>query len=148
MSEFTVNLLTGIAQHLENAGIGTFEDAGTANTGTAAIVIIGLPQAPDRIICLTDYPVEDSPVLTDAVLGLQVRVRGTTDPRVAADLHDAVYNALHGLTGQTFNTGASAVNTVDMYRQSSTSLGPDVNGRWERSDNYYIRHNRNLARLR
>lgn len=148
MTDFTVNLLTGIAQYLENAGVGTFETAGTPNTATTAICIIGLPQTPDRIVCLTDYPVEDSAVLTDAIVGLQVRCRGTTDPRTAADLHDAVFNALHGMAGQTFNTGDDAVNTVDIYRQSSTNLGPDVNGRWERSDNYYIRHNRNHPRLR
>lgn len=145
--DFTTDLLTGVAQHLENAGVGAFTASGVPSTTNATITIGQLPQTPDQIICLTDYQVDDNVALSDAVIGVQLRIRGTTDYRVATRLRQLCFDALHGLTRVTLGSGNDMVQVVDIFRQSSAPLGPDSNGRHERSDNYYIRLNQPHTRL-
>lgn len=131
----TSSLLTGVAEHLAHAGAGTWRTTGAAYTaGETAIVQGKTPATPDRVIALAAYPVEDEPELPISVLGVQVRVRGTPDARTADDIADRVFDELHGLT----NTVLGGVPVVQILRRSSTPLGQDQSGRWERSDNYYF----------
>jgi hypothetical protein len=95
-----------------------------------------LPADPERAIALAAYPVTDHPMLNDVVVGVQFRIRGTTDPRVSAGVADAVYGELHGLRGPGLQVGGIDVRLV--ARQSGTQLGPDQTGRDERTENYYI----------
>lgn len=131
---YTVDLLTGLAQILADGNAGVWDPAGVYTADQVGITITGIPQAPDRIICLTAYPVQDTPGLVDVTAGVQIRIRGTRDPRVAEDLADAVYDLLHGRSSYT----AAGVAVAQSWRQSYAQLGPDGNGRWERSDNYYV----------
>lgn len=109
------------------------------------IVLIELPQAPERLICLTDYPVDDDPESTEAIIAVQVRTRGDRNPLTARRYADAVYAALHGRTGLVFGEGAGAVVVAHIYRMSATPIGPDSQGRHERSENYYVHVNRASA---
>ena len=133
---WTSRLLGGIAQRLEDAGIGTWRPDGAAYAaGETAIVIRAVPQAPDRLITLTVYPVgTDLRGMQDHTTGVQIRVRGTTDPRVADDLADAIFDDLDSLG----RASVGGIAVVDMWRQSYTSLGQDSAGRWERSENFYV----------
>ena len=133
---FTKDLLTGLAAYLHSASVGTWKATGAYTSGQTAIVIGALPQTPDRAIALAFYPVEDSPSLSDSVAGVQVITRwGGEDPTATDDLADGVFDALHGMTAVTLSTG---VRVVQCLHQSGASLGRDGNGRWERSDNYYL----------
>jgi hypothetical protein len=137
VSGFQVNLLTGLAAYLAAGGIGaTWTTSGAYTPLQTGIVLGNVPQSPDRIITLTAYGVDDSPALSDSVLGVQVRCRwGGQDPRPVDDLADSIYNLLHGKTALTLSTG---VTVVQCLRQSATTLGQDENGRWSNSSNYYV----------
>lgn len=145
MSGFAVKLLTGVAELLDVAGVGDWTAAGVSDGTGVAIVLTDLPQTPDKIICLTHYDVLAHPSLTDSIQGVQVRVRGDRDPRTSLDIMDAVYDALHALTHVTLGTAPDDVQVGQILWQSSAALGPDANGRYERSSNYYLNVNRALS---
>lgn len=131
---WTSRLLAGLAQHLADNGIGVWRPDGPAYTADeTGILIRAIPSSPDRIITLAAYPVTGYVGLADITVGVQMRLRGGTDPRDCDDLADAIFDLLDSASGLTL--GGIAV--VQMYRQSYASLGADANGRWERSENYY-----------
>lgn len=134
MSGWTTNLLTGLAEHLDAAAIGTWRPTGTYTAGETAIVIRGIPPAPDRLITLAPYPVGSPAGRSTITHGIQIRMRASADPRDVDDLADAVFDLLDSAGPLRF--GGVVVN--QLYRQSYTSLGQDSTGRWERSENYYV----------
>lgn len=142
MSGFTANLLTGVAELLDTDGVGTWSPSAAYAAADTAISLINLPQAPDKVVCLADYRVTADPALTDSVIGLQVRIRGDRDPRTVMNLSEAVYDCLHGLTHAQLGTAPNRVQVVRIAWQSESTLGPDANGRHERSINFYVMVNR------
>lgn len=133
---WTSRLLTGLAEHLAAAGIGVWRPDGPPYTADEiGIVTRAIPTSPDRIITLAPYAVGTAlPGMADHTQGVQVRCRGTQDPRVVEDIADAVFDRLDGVTRLTLG----GIPVVQIYRQSYTSLGQDQNGRWESSSNYYV----------
>lgn len=142
MSGWTTRLLTGLAEHLAAAGIADWDPNGTypAAPPRPVIVFRALPDKPDRVIALAMYgDVDlDDAGLNDVVAAVQVRTRGTTDPRDADDIADAVWELLHGAEMLRLGTGPDTVATTLIRRRSSALLGQDAAGRWERTDNYYV----------
>jgi hypothetical protein len=135
VSEWTTNLITGIAELLAAAGVGEWRPSGPAYTADeVGILMRAIPQQPDRVITLSPYPVTSPVGMADIVQGVQVRCRGTTDPRVCEDLADTTFDLLDSASRLTLG----GVSVVQIYRQSYTSLGQDGNGRWESSSNYYV----------
>lgn len=134
---FQSNLLTGLAVYLAAGGIeATWNTSGVYTALQTGIVLGNIPTTPDRIITLTAYGVDDSPNLSDSVLGVQVRCRwGGADKRPSDDLADAIFNLLHGNTALMLSTG---LNIGLCLRQSAASLGQDENGRWSNTANYYL----------
>lgn len=133
---FEADLLTGLAQFVAAANIGTWRDNGVYAAGETGIVLDTIPASPDRIIALSDYVVSDDPSLSDSVIGVQVRTRwGGQDPRPVKDLDGLIFNLLHGLSGINLVGG---VHIVSMFRRSGVSMGQDANNRWGRSSNYYV----------
>lgn len=137
---WTEDALAGLAQLIENGGVGTWQATGKYPAGSAnPIFIKAAPAMPDSIITLTPYVVSDDGTLNDSVLGVQIRFRGTTDPRAVEDVADAVFDRLHGAGSVALSPTAWLVHAA---RMSGTPLGPDGNGRHERTDNYYLTVNR------
>lgn len=140
---FSKDLLDGTAGLLDTGGVGAYRPNGPPFTaGETAIVLSSTPDAPDRVLCLTTYTVDDSD-LTDAVMAVQVKMRAGTDPRGVLDLSDAVFDALHNR--RSLIVGTTHVEL--MWRQSETSMGQDVHGRDTRSANYYAQLSRAAAHL-
>lgn len=135
---YTVDLLDGLARLLHEHGIGTYRTDSPYAAGETAITVAALTPAPDRVICLSAYPVTDSSVLTDTTTGIQVRTRAGADPREVDALDDQVHELLHASGPHRF--GAVPVQLV--YRVSAAPIGADSAGRWERSANYYARAHR------
>jgi hypothetical protein len=132
---WTTNLLTGLAEYLDTAGIATWSTTGTYTPDQTGITFRSIPPTPDRLITLADYVVDDFRGLADITIGVQIRIRGL--PRQPADcmnLADQVYDALHSLSGVTW----AGVPIVDCYRASHTSLGSDGNDRWAYSLNFMV----------
>lgn len=132
---WTSRLIVGVAERLDAAGVGTWRATGVYQAGEIAIVIRGIPDAPDRLITIADYPVPtDLRGMQDHTIGLQFRLRGTADPRVCSDIGDAIFAELDSLG----RTSLNGIAVVDAWRQSYTSLGQDAQRRWEASHNYYF----------
>ena len=133
---FQTNLLTGLAVYLQDADLGVWSTSGAYTAKQTGIVLGSTPQAPDNCITLNAYAVDDSPALSDSVIGVQIRCRwGGTDPRPVDDLADAIFDLLHGLTAVRLSTG---VFIVQCLRNSAASLGQDGNNRWNNTSNYYF----------
>jgi hypothetical protein len=147
MAGFETSILTGVAELLDEYEVAEWS-SGAVPISEPAVYLGRLPDAPDRALALASYPVAADPWLTDSIVGVQVRVRGTTAPDVARDLASAVFDALHGLHDVELGTGTDRALWVRMIVwQSGASLGPDANGRHERTENYYVHVNRPSNRL-
>ncbi|MEU8760644.1 minor capsid protein [Streptomyces sp. NPDC048659] len=136
---YTRDILDGGAQLLADGGLGVYRPGGVYAPGED-ITAIGhgtRPEAPDRILWLNPYPVEDTD-LSAAITGLQVWIRSGPDPLDAADMADAVFALLHNRSG--VYLGSTRVALI--WRQSQTLLGQDPHGRQEMTANYYVRATR------
>ncbi|MET9138906.1 minor capsid protein [Streptomyces parvulus] len=137
MSGYTSSLLDGIAGLLQEAGIGLFtpgEVIGGQDTGIFRGV---MPDQPDRALGLTAYPVEDTD-LTDAITGVQIRMRAGRDPDAIDDMADAVFAVLHNRR----HYSCGGVTVVLSWRQSQAWIGQDAQQRMELTSNYYLRTSR------
>ncbi|EPH40336.1 minor capsid protein [Streptomyces aurantiacus] len=135
---FLPDVVEGLARLLDEHGVGTYRPDGVYAASETAITDTVMPEAPDRAIVLTAYPIDESAALTDTVLAVQVRTRAGPDPREVAALDDAVFAALHASGRLTLGTARITL----IYRFSAGSLGADANGRQERTSNYRVRANR------
>jgi hypothetical protein len=130
---WTTDFLDGLAQHLEDAGVGTFHSTGVPYTAAqTAIVFDQVPTNPDRLIVLTAYGGGDDPTLSQGEVMVQARFRGTTDPRTVVLIEDAAFGALHNLP----RTDLGGVKVAAAWRTSFAYMGADANGRHERVSNY------------
>lgn len=132
---WTSRLLTGWAEDIAAAGLGVWRPTGVYQANETGIVIRAVPDSPDRLITLAAYPLgTDLQGMADHQLAVQVRIRAGTDPRDCDDLADAIHDRYDSATGLRWGD----IPIVQLWRQSYTSLGDDTNGRWSRSENYYI----------
>ncbi|BCJ64150.1 minor capsid protein [Polymorphospora rubra] len=132
---WTTDLLEGCAEHLAAASVGLWLPNGVYGPDDIGIVIRDVPQTPNRLITLANYPVgTDLPGMADHISAIQIRIRAGRDPRECDDLADDVFDALDSAMGLRWR----GIPIKQIWRQSYTSLGKDGNGRWERSENYYI----------
>lgn len=136
MAGFQTDLAVGFAQLLAAKGVATWNAAGAYTSGQTGIILRALPQAPDRVIVLAPYGVDDDLVHGDDITGLQVTTRwGGGDPRPNDDLADAVFDQLQGLPRTVLSTG---IVVEQCFRRSGTSLGQDANSRWRTVQNFYV----------
>lgn len=136
-------VVDGLARLLAEHQVAAYRPDGVYAAGETAITDTMLPEAPDRVICLTVYAVEESPALTDTVFAVQVRTRAGPDPREAAALDEQVFTVLHGLR----HLALATVRITLAHRVSAASLGTDPVGRFERTSNYRVRGHRPHPRL-
>jgi hypothetical protein len=137
VSGFETDLLTGVAQLLAGANLGTWRDSGVYTATETGIVFATVPQSPDNIITLTAYGVSDDPTLSDSVMGVQVRTRRAgQDPRPVMDLDGAIFDRLHGMPATTLTGG---VRVVSCFRRVGPAvMGQDANNRWGLASTYYV----------
>lgn len=114
------------ALYLESLGLVTYDPTGI--TGDTFLEV--MPPSPDEVVVLTEYAgrVPDVRLPYDSP-GLQVRVRGTRDPRTGREKISAIYDALHGLSGVTLPNGTKLV--ACLAKASPHPMGRDANGRHE-----------------
>lgn len=134
MSGWTTLLLAGLAEHLAADGVGLWRPTGTYAAGETGIVIAAMPPDPERIVCLTMYPVAAMAATADVTVAVQVRTRAGKDPRDVDDLADAVWQTLHGAAHLMWG----GIPVVQVLHRSGSPMGRDQLDRWERSDNYYV----------
>jgi hypothetical protein len=131
-----LDILDGVARLLDGASVGTYRSDGTTySTSETAITFKDLPPAPDRVIALTAFGASDQPQITLGSRQVQLRARGTSDPRDVDAILDAAFVALHGAENLTFGS----VHVVQILRLNTIPLGMDEQDRrWQRADNYML----------
>jgi hypothetical protein len=134
---WTNDLLTGIAQHLENQSLGNWDPNGVS--AEVAIVIGPMPPTPNRVIAIEDYTPNGKNQATDVTRLIQVRCRGAANnPASVRDLRDAVEDALDGLAW--VDLGGVAVQQI--FLGPRALLGVDGNNRTETTSNFTIQARR------
>jgi hypothetical protein len=131
------DLLEGIARYLHERGIVVYDPTGAAGN----CFLESMPSTPDTVVVLTIY---DDGTEPDSLLGydeprMQVRTRGTTDPRVSRALNKRIRSALHGLGPVTLPGGIELILSVSL-QSAPASLGADGNRRHEHTCNYRMEH--------
>lgn len=136
---YTRDLLDGLAQLLADAGHGVYRPGGVygPDEDITAIGYGTRPEAPDRILWLNTYPVEDTD-LSSVTTGVQVWCRAGGGPLDVSDLADALFAELHNRQRLVLGTTRVAL----IWRQSQALLGQDAHGRQELTANYYVRATR------
>ena len=136
MSSWESDLLTGIAQTLADAGVGTYRTDGTAYAaGETAIVFGELPTTPDRAIALSLYAATDAPVQNLSTVRAQLMFRGAVNANLdVGDLATEAFGVLQGMTARDYGTA----HVIQAGRISAVPLGQDANKRYTRADNYQI----------
>jgi len=134
VSSHDADLLQGVAELLDAAGVGTYDPTGVLLADGTGIVLGKVPDGPDRCLGLTPYPVADDDS-TDSVTGIQARMRAGTDAIDLAILADDVFTALHDRR----NYQVRGVQVEISWRNSQAWIGPDSRGRMELTANYYFR---------
>jgi hypothetical protein len=128
-------LAVEIAQYLQARGLGVFDELGSAGS----IFIALLPESPDEVIGI--YPKgghqADGPLPYDAPV-VQVIVRGTQDPRPAAERAQGVYDALHGFHHDKFVPEGTWILGCRGVQSGPIHIGRDQNGRHEYSLNFEL----------
>ncbi|MFI5686786.1 minor capsid protein [Streptomyces sp. NPDC051636] len=123
------DLLDGVARYLDELGLLAYDPAGTGGD----TFIETLPPEPAEAVGLWLYGAGEQ----DARNGydtrsLQVRVRGTADPRTSRCRAEALYGALHGLAGLELPDGTWLVLAA---AQAPAPIGTDASGRHEHTVN-------------
>lgn len=137
----TTDLIAALAADLDTAGIGTYRASGLYAAGEVGITVCAVPPVPDDLIALTPYPVDDTTAATyeddgtgAVIVGVQVRLRAGTDPRLILDRAEAVYARWHMREGPVGDVPVSL-----MWRASQAWMGADTSNRQELAANYYAR---------
>lgn len=139
------DLLDGLARYLAERGLVTYTSGGDL-TDTCFLEI--MPPVPDEAVVLTVYDDRTEP---DSRLPydeprVQVRVRGTLDPRVSRRRCRAIRAALHGLGPVFLPDGTELILSV-CIQGDAASMGTDETGRHEHVVNFRMEIVRPLAHL-
>ncbi|MEU9865485.1 minor capsid protein [Streptomyces sp. NPDC047971] len=127
------DLLDGLARYLAERGIVTYDSAGV--TGDCFIEM--MPSTPGEAVVLAVYDggAEPDSLLPYSEPRVQVRVRGTPDPRVSRSRCTAIYSALHGLGPVILPDGTNLILSVSL-QGAPEALGVDGNQRFEHVCNF------------
>lgn len=135
MSDYESDLLTGLAQHLDDAGAATYRPAGGYLSTETAIVFGDLPTSPDRAVALSLYASRDLIEQNLSMIRVQVMMRGAVNSSLdLGPLAVAIFDALHAAVALDFGTA----HVVQCQRISTVPLGMDGNKRYLRADSYEL----------
>lgn len=126
------DLLDGLARYLHARGLVDYRADGIGGDCFQE----AMPSTPDQCVVLTGYggPEPDAR-LPYAEPSVQVRVRGTTDPRVSKRRAKAIHRALHGLGPVILPDGTNLISCIAI-QAAPESLGVDGNRRHEHVCNF------------
>lgn len=104
---------------------------------TGNVFISTMPNSPDTVVMVTEYgSVGDDKNPFDDI-SVQVRVRGTRDPRVSYNIAKEIYNELHGLTNTVLISDGTRIVKV-VAQNTPIDIGRDDNLRHEWTVNFQV----------
>lgn len=132
-------VLDSLARHMADLGIATYQSSGiyTGTLTTPAIYFGAMPTSgPDRAVTLNHYGSDPDYWTTDTTptIYVQIRWRGTKDPRV---VHSDAWNAFQALH-DTSGVWPGGVDVRIITRHIDGPLDADTNGRLTKPDSYTL----------
>lgn len=145
-ADVMTDLLIGMAEDLEARGVANWAGEGApvvVSGGLPGLTLRQLPPQPAFVVCLADYGQALNAKLTDQTTSVNVRIRSDAGPSRASLIAQQITDAWHALGRYRFGIGTDhELRITDVQWQSETALGPDTNGRHERSINFLVLFNR------
>lgn len=138
---WTADLLAGLAEHLDAAGIVDWRPPPTeyAEPYSGPIATLRqLPEDPDSAVALSIYTSPAGDGTATVTVGVQLLWRGDANPLTVDGYSDAAWELLHEAGRLTLGQPGHRVHLARVWRQSTADLQTDPSGRWLRSDNYYV----------
>tara|TARA_Y100000004_G_scaffold194583_1_gene259529 strand:- start:865 stop:1281 length:417 start_codon:yes stop_codon:yes gene_type:complete len=104
---------------------------------TGNVFISTMPDKPDTLVMVSEYgsTSDDKNPFDD--ISVQVRVRGTRDPRVSYNIAKEIYDELHGLTNTVLISDGTRIVKV-VAQNTPIDIGRDDNLRHEWTVNLQI----------
>lgn len=132
-------VLEGLAQHMADLGIAIYSPSGiyTGTPSLPAIYFGPFPTAgPDRAVTLNHYGSDPDIFTVDTTpeMYVQIRWRGTKDPRVVHDDAWRGFTALHNTSG----SWPGGIDVRCITRHIDGPLDADTNGRFIKPDSYTV----------
>ena len=104
---------------------------------TGNVFISTLPNSPDTVVMVSEYgSISDDKNPFDDI-SVQVRVRGTRDPRVSYNIAKEIYDELHGLTNTVLISDGTRIVKV-VAQNTPIDIGRDDNLRHEWTVNFQV----------
>lgn len=126
-----MSLLDGLGQHLAANGIGVWKASGIYLAAEVGITLETVPAALSQCIAITGYAGPESETSTPVDYpSVQLRFRGTGDPRVSRARAQSAYDLLHGAGHFALPDGTWLESCIGA-QSGPTPLGIDANGRHE-----------------
>lgn len=126
-----MSFLEGLAEWIADEVAGVWHPAGKYADSDLGIVLETVPQSPAQVISLWQYEgVEPDAANAIDEPGVQVRVRGTADPRVSRGVAQSIYDHLHG-AGHFALPDGTWVESVIAVNSGPIHLTQDNNNRHE-----------------
>ena len=132
-------VLDALAQHMADVGIAVYNASGIY-TGTLTLPAIYFgpfsTTGPDRAVTLNHYGTDPDIFTVDTTpeMYVQIRWRGTKDPRVVRDDAWRGFLALHNASG----SWPGGIDVRDLTRHIDGPLDADTNGRLIKPDSYTL----------
>lgn len=131
----TLAVTGGLIAELAAAGAGVWDETGIYKEGDWGIVFGRLPHSPATMIGVLPYMHNPDVEPGTDQMAVQVRIRSDSPSPVSViTVLDKVFDTLHGIEHKQW--GGYHVPVV--WRHFFADLGPDQNGRYEVTDNYYM----------
>lgn len=119
---YVKDLLTGVAQLLNDAGVGVYKATGAYASTDRAIVFGDYPQQPNQCLVLNYTPAVLDVVSSEELGTLECHVRGAPgDSWDTVDTAAALRDALGGITQRAFGTA----NVIQLLHSNSVPLSQD-----------------------
>ncbi|TKR27135.1 hypothetical protein FA014_01905 [Cellulomonas hominis] len=137
MTEPTVaTVAVALVEHLDASTSLVWRPQGSYAAGDHALTIKAVPASPDVVCSVTVYDVDDDPDPRQVrrTFAVQLRFRAASRPDAVDQVADEVFAVLHAR----HHTRLGGIRVARCARVSVAPLGPDNNGRHERTDNYRI----------
>lgn len=143
MTIHPVQVMEAFATYLGNSPLCTYSPNGNypANPSKVAIYHGVYPvTSPDRAVTINLYNTDPDlfTVAANPLMYVQLRWRGTKDPRTVLNMAHEGFQLLHSLTPGPWPGGVAPLSVL---RTIDGPSDPDSNGRWTKPDSYAIRLN-------
>lgn len=134
MTPTYTTLVTDLARHLHNAGIGQFDPHGVYRKTTPPPIYIGIiPDEAGVAIGITEYGDDRWRDDTSPDKLVQIRVRGDRDPLTPMKIADQIFTLLHRQSSYRLD---NATTVLSSYRHLRAPGDRDTNLRWHQADSY------------